>query len=272
MNAPIINEGGRKMTDNEDQKNSKDPSETHDPDRRKFIKNSGLVVGGLAGGSLLGGLLTKQFTTDTMPTDEKSTAAYTEARMFFKRYEDFVVLEQATERIYPEDDNGPGAIELGVPYFIDKQMAGSWGINGTDYRHGPFEGPVQGAAPPTDQSSLTRREIILAGIRKMNEISHKEYNVSFDEAGAEEQQEILQDFEASKVDMKGVDSGSFFTLLRSLTLEGTYSDPLYGGNRNMAGWKMMEFPGAVPSYADIIEEADFVTKDPISLASYQQKS
>src|SRR5699024_12352606 len=44
----------------------------------------------------------------------------------------------ATERIFPKDDLGPGAIELGVPYFIDKQLSGSWGTNAHAYMHDPF--------------------------------------------------------------------------------------------------------------------------------------
>ena len=39
------------------------------------------------------------------------------ARVFFGRFEDFIVLATATELIFPEDDNGPGAIGLDVPVF-----------------------------------------------------------------------------------------------------------------------------------------------------------
>src|SRR5690625_1330907 len=109
--------------------------------RRKFLKNTGIAAGGLVGGALLGGLVGSRFETTTPEDSQKDSQTdkqYTEARMFFTRYEDFVVLEQATERIFPEDDHGPGAIELGVPYFIDKQLAGQWGLNAKDYRQAPF--------------------------------------------------------------------------------------------------------------------------------------
>src|SRR5690625_7379195 len=103
--------------------------------RRKFLKNTGMVAGGVVGGSILGGLVTNQFATKTQ-TETKNTedlAILQNARVFFSRKEDFDVLSAATERILPEDDNGPGAIELGVPYFIDKQLAGSWGTNAKGY-------------------------------------------------------------------------------------------------------------------------------------------
>ncbi|AIF44324.1 gluconate 2-dehydrogenase subunit 3 family protein [Virgibacillus sp. SK37] len=280
-------------------KTTTDPtSNLHDPSRRRFLKNTGMVAGGVVGGSLLGSLLTNQFATETPPkTDSQQETAnnYQEARQFFSRLEDFKVLEAATERIYPEDDNGPGAIGLGVPYFIDKQLAGPWGMNARDYRHAPFikydqvesmRGKSDEKLPPNqqgaqgadnkpetelqrDQSRLMRREIFLQGIRRLNTESQKRFKVVFNEAEEEQQIELLQDMESGKIKMKGVASENFFILLRLATLEGAYSDPLYGGNRNMAGWKMKEFPGAQASYTNVIEKDEFAKLDPISLNNYQ---
>lgn len=238
--------------------------------RRRFMKNTGIALGGVAGGSILGGLFTNQFLTDTETETEDETAQRRpmEARMFFTRFEDFVVLEQATERIFPEDDNGPGAIELGVPYFIDRQLAGPWGMNAKDYREGPFGGSDAEA----DHSRFTRGDLFINGLRKMNELSQERFGTTFDEAEEDQQIEILVDFDDGNVDMKNVSSSSFFGLLRNTVLEGVYSDPLYGGNRNMAGWKMKEFPGPVPSYTNVIESDEFVKMDPISLTDNQQTS
>lgn len=259
------------MTEHDNKNNTDDQSTKQvDPSRRRFIKNTGLVLGGIAGGSVLGGLFASDFKSDkdkdTSNTKEQAPAE--EARMFFTRFEDFVVLEQATERIYPEDDNGPGAIGLGVPYFIDKQLAGNWGVNAKDYRQGPYQEPD----PTADMSSLNRGDIFILGLRKINEESQKRFKETFNKIEAEQQDEILTDFADGKVKMKGIGSVHFFNLLRSATLEGAYSDPMYGGNRNMEGWKMKEFPGSVASYTDIIEEKEFVRMDPISLTNYQQKS
>ncbi|AXF57003.1 gluconate 2-dehydrogenase subunit 3 family protein [Salicibibacter kimchii] len=251
-----------------DNTTSNEIGKEHGITRRKFIKNTGMIVGGVAGGSLLGGMLTNNFQAETTnsPVYEEETSTFTEARMFFTRYEDFVVLMQATERIFPEDDNGPGAIDLGVPYFIDKQLAGSWGINGSDYRKGPFPG----SEPSVDTSTQTRGEIFINGLRKMNQLSHKQFGASFDDVEKNQQIDILMHFENDEVDMKGVAASDFFSLLRQMTLEGAYADPLYGGNKNMEGWKMKEFPGAVHSYEDIIENDEFIKMDPISLEDYQQ--
>src|SRR5690625_5649843 len=77
--------------------------------RRHFLKNTGLVAGGVVGGSVLGGLLTNQFRPETK-TDTKQTARELfDARMFFDREEDFAILMDATEQIFPKDEHGPGA-------------------------------------------------------------------------------------------------------------------------------------------------------------------
>ena len=53
--------------------------------------------------------------------------------------------------------------------------------------------------------------------------------------------EILTAFQKGDIEMVGVTSAFFFALLRAATLEGAYSDPMYGGNRNMDGWRMKGF-------------------------------
>lgn len=267
-------------------------------DRRKFLKNSGMVAGGLVGGSLLGGLFISERDDKKVKEEKKSPKeiAYQEARIFFTREEDFNVLSMATERIFPKDHNGPGAIQLGVPYYIDKQLAGDWGINARDYRQGPFpvlssddeepnasgeaaestiksphgEGKNEGKAISEDQSRLNRRELFIEGIRALNGISRKNHDTSFDELEKEQQIDILKSFESGKAKMKGAPSSIFFQLLRQATIEGAYCDPLYGGNKNMDGWKMKEFPGAYPAYTGQIEKDEFFKPDPLPLTNTQQ--
>ena len=86
--------------------------------------------------------------------------------MFFTNMAEFNVLSQAVERIFPEDDLGPGAIALGAPYFIDNQLAGNYGSNVKEYMQGPF---FAGEATQGYQSKLTRAEIFRQGIAKMDE-------------------------------------------------------------------------------------------------------
>jgi gluconate 2-dehydrogenase gamma chain len=54
-------------------------------------------------------------------------------------------------------------------------------------------------------------------------------------------------------------------MLLALTMEGYLSDPAYGGNRGMAAWKMIGFPGAYASYYDLVGENVAFNAEPMSL-------
>lgn len=242
----------------------KKESDKVDQSRRNFIKNSGLTIGGLVLGGVAGGLIgsnsaTTKSQTTTKPVKSHETKEFTEAMQFFSRKEDFDTLAAATECIFPEDENGPGAIALRAPYYIDKQLASPWGRNVNDYRKRPFK---------DGQTPLNRGEIFLQGIRKLDEEGKKKFQKSFRELEEAEQIEILQDFESGKVKLEYVTSAKFFAMLRQSTLEGVYCDPLYGGNKNMDGWKMKEYPGAQMSYANVIESKEFVKIEPMSLSDH----
>ena len=259
--------------------------------RRRFMKNTGMVAGGVVGGSLLGGLLTNQFRTTDEPATEEMKQDFQDTRMFFSRKSDFAILSDATERIYPKDDNGPGAIELGVPYFIDKQLAGSWGTNAKAYMKDPFwqnddvndyehqdtkqdkSGPntSQKVSSPTPryQTRMNRGELFLHGLRTMEDVSQKEFGDSFINLDNAQQEEVLTMFENGEIEMNAVAGVTFFNLLLQMTIEGAFADPVYGGNKNMLGWKMKEFPGPRISYAEQIEPDEFIALEQKSLRTYQ---
>lgn len=245
-------------------------NEKKDVTRRDFLKTTGIAAGTLVGGGVIGGIVgynvkksggTEQAGKDSSGLDEK---VENRGLMFFENKHDFDILAQATERIFPEDELGPGAIGLHVPYFIDNQLAGSYGINASDYTMGPhFDGePTQGY-----QSPLTRADIFRQGIKKIEEEAQKRFNETFTKISDEEKDEILTDFQLDEVKMKGITAGYFFNLLRSATLEGAYSDPLYNGNHNMEGWRMKGFPGHQMSFLEDIEKEGFKEIEPQSLSS-----
>src|SRR5699024_5274140 len=66
----------------------------------------------------------------------------------------------------------------------------------------------------------------------------------------EKQDEILKLLENDEIDIPGANSSLFFEQLIEATLEGAYCDPAYGGNKNMAGWKMKEYPGVQMNYTE----------------------
>src|SRR5699024_3471036 len=120
---------------------NKTDKEDYDRRRRKFLTYSSITAAGVVGAGILIGLSGETFEGKEKSKD--TNTEYNDSRQFFKRKEDFDVISAATERIFPEEEMGPGAIELGVPYYIDRQLAGAWGVNANEYMSGPFfEGEV----------------------------------------------------------------------------------------------------------------------------------
>jgi len=232
--------------------------------RRDFLKKSRYVTGGVVGGGVLGGLLGSQFWgTEKDSTDVSEVQQHDHALEYFTDRADFDLLAEATERILPEDENGPGAIGLGVPYYIDHQLAGKWGINAKEYRQGPFyEGePTQGY-----QTQLKYHEIYDLGIEALEKYSQSTFDDGFRSLEGEQQDEVLEAFENDEADIPGIKSSFFFEILRTSTLEGAYADPLSGGNKDLQGWKMKEYPGVQMGYTEEqVESKEFVEIKPASL-------
>jgi gluconate 2-dehydrogenase gamma chain len=64
-----------------------------------------------------------------------------------------------------------------------------------------------------------------------------------------------------------VPSDVFFAHLWESTVEGFFSDPVYGGNANMVAWRMIGFPGAYASYYDLVDQHGIrIGHPPMSLA------
>ncbi|WP_274366171.1 gluconate 2-dehydrogenase subunit 3 family protein [Paenibacillus thermotolerans] len=234
--------------------------------RRKFLVNSGYTVGGAILGGVIGYFVPKPDTAqheppaDQQPQPQKN---YTDALMFFTQ-EQFNITQAATERIFPADDNGPGATDLGVAYFIDHQLAAEWGYNARDYMQPPF---FVGEKEQGYQGRLNRREIFNIGLREMQNYCQTKYSKAFTALAPEEQDAVLTAFQEDEVKLTTISASGFFSLLRSSTLEGVYSDPLYGGNRNMQGWAMRSYPGSQMAYTQVIEK-DFTKIQPRSLRDH----
>lgn len=234
--------------------------------RRKFLKNSGLVLGGLVVGGVAGSLLTRGQENPQQPgATPAPTADFNQALMYFTP-EQFRVVEAACERIFPEDELGPGARALGAAYFIDHQLAGEWGFNARDYMQGPF---YPGEATQGYQGRLKRREIFNIGIQEMNNYSNEKFKKRFNELTPEQQDEVLKAFESGEVNLTPNSAAAFFQLHLSATLEGLYADPLYGGNKNMDGWRLKRYPGNQMAYTQVIEQEEFVEMEPLSLRDHQ---
>lgn len=224
------------------------------------MKTTGIATGVLLGGGLIGGLVgykSKKFINVVKEDKSKRVEPEVNARsrMFFVNPNEFETLSAAVERIFSKDEIGSGAIGLGVPFFIDNQLAGTYGSNTEEYMQGPFyaDEPTQGY-----QTHLTRGEIFRQGIAKLEEEAGSLFGKRFVELEEEQMDRILTSFQSNEVSMVGVDSALFFRLLRSATLEGVYSDPIYNGNHIVEDWKMKGFPGHQMSFLNEMESEKLI--------------
>ncbi|AKJ53137.1 gluconate 2-dehydrogenase subunit 3 family protein [Campylobacter lari] len=235
-------------------------------DRRNFFKLSLLGGGVVAASTMSGGAILHAAELTHAHKKAQGSSNKIRGKMFFQVQTDFDNLSAACERIYPKDEQGDGAIGLGVPYFIDNQLASAYGYNDREYLQGPF---IEGIAEQGYQTPMKRNEIFLEGVKALEIISQKRYKKTFSSLKGVDQDKILVDLEKNKIDFIGFKSSEFFTLLRDMTIAGVLSDPIYGGNDNKNGWKMMQYPGAQMSYIDKITSDEFFDIEPMSLADME---
>ena len=190
------------------------------------------------------------------PFPEGRAAAPVEARSgadwtWFTRAEAAFV-RAALARLIPADDLGPGALEADVATFIDRQLAGPYGRAERWYMQGPWASglPTQGW-----QTRLTPAGLYRGAIRGIDALVAREGRAAtFARLAAADQDGLLHRLERGEVALDGADAKAFFALLWQNTLEGFFGDPLYGGNREMAGWKLIGFPGARYDYTGWVSQ------------------
>lgn len=178
-------------------------------------------------------------------------------------------LDAAVARLIPADELGPGAKEADVTYFIDRQLVSVWGTHGRNYRSGPWQ---EGTPEQGFQSRLTPQEIYRAGIRETNVHCVKQYGKAFEFLAPEQQDEVLHGLEDGKIEIESLSARLFFGLLLRNTMEGFFADPMYGGNRDKVGWKLIGFPGvASSSYNDYLDKHNVPYRvEPVSILDIQE--
>ncbi|HVE32793.1 MAG TPA: gluconate 2-dehydrogenase subunit 3 family protein [Gemmatimonadaceae bacterium] len=186
--------------------------------RREFV----IIPIGALGGSLLRSLAEP---LDRIARVEVANALATLPLRFFTAAEARIVTA-ACERVFPRDEQGPGATDAGVVVYIDRQLAGPYGRDKYRYTKPPF-GPS--SAEHGYQGAENPRALYRNGIRQLG---------AFDTMPVTEQIAAL----------KAIEKTPFFALLRAHTLEGMFCDPVHGGNENLSGWKMVGFPGPLMDY------------------------
>jgi gluconate 2-dehydrogenase gamma chain len=177
-------------------------------------------------------------------------------------------IEAACERLIPADEHGAGALAAGVPNYLDKQLAGAWGAGERLYRSGPW---VAGSKSQGYQLPFTPAELFHQALRAINHDLDSR-GTPFPKMAAETQDTFLKSLEGGSVDLNGVPSAAFFAMLLQMTIEGFFSDPVYGGNRDMVAWRMIGFPGAYADYYESIDRHGVkFEREPMSLGEDSQR-
>jgi len=158
-------------------------------------------------------------------------------------------IEAAVGRLIPNDPVGPGAVEANVPFFLDRQLAGPFGRGDHFYLGGPWP---KGTAEQGYQSRFSPAQLYRAAIAAIDRhVGASLGAATFAALAAQDQDKLLKELENGDVALDGgVDSKTFFAMLLQNTKEGYFSDPIYGGNKDMAAWKMIGFPGAHYDYKE----------------------
>lgn len=214
--------------------------------RRRFLSSTGMMLliasaPGARAAEYAGALPWKPFAA--LPPDPPPGG-----RWYVFTPEEARTVEAVVDRLIPADELSIGGKEAGCASFIDRQLAGSYGSSDRLYMQGPFAAglPTQGY-----QGSATPAGRYREGLAALNKHARATLgDKAFFELAPAEQDKVLQDFEAGKVEYKP--AAGFFNLVLQNTMEGFFADPIYGGNKDMAGWKFIGFPGARYDYRDYV--------------------
>ena len=234
------------------------------PSRRYFLASASVLpilafAGGAAARSISGELPWRAFAGE--PPKPVNPAGW-----YYFTPEEVVTVEAIVDRLIPPDRLSIGGKDAGCAVFIDRQLVGSFGKSSRLYMKPPFANglPTQGY-----QGDLTPAGRYRDGLRALNDYAQKNHERSFAQLKGVDQDAILTGLEKGEIDLKlphGLNSQAFFELVLQNTMEGFFADPLYGGNKGMAGWKLVGFPGARYDYRDHIDKHNVpYPKGPVSI-------
>ena len=185
----------------------------HDASRREFLRRAAVGAGAVAGAGIVPEALAQ-----THEQDKKSKPENGEGLGAFLNRDDAATVAAFTERLMPGAPGKPGARDAGVLNYIDLALAGAY----------------------ADLQDFYRR-----GLAQLDQYCRETYHEPFVGLGAGQQEAVITALEEGKATgFTWPTAQAFFETLRTHTMEGMFADPLYGGNRDFAGWRLVGFPGA----------------------------
>jgi gluconate 2-dehydrogenase gamma chain len=171
-------------------------------------------------------------------------------------YQSLSLVEAATTEalvahMWPADALSASGVELGIATYIDRQLGGAFGRGDRLYAQGPYR---KGKAQHGYQLPLTPEAWYKVGIAALNAYCTRTSGKAFDALAAAERETTLVAVSSGKANNEAFDLSAWFNgLLYPLFVQGAFADPIYGGNRGKASWKMIGYPGLPATYnRDII--------------------
>jgi gluconate 2-dehydrogenase gamma chain len=184
-------------------------------------------------------------------------------RFFFDEHQ-WMTIEAAMSRIIPTDEH-PGAKEAGTVEFLDRYLSGIGFVYAKPDGSG-FEQLEGKRAEAWRRRIKILREKYVEGIEALDRRSKDRFGVDFVRLTAARQDVILAEMERlerqTEADLEQTQATAawapvepamqqtsaeieldFFLLLALHTRQGFYADPIYGGNRERVGWKLIGFDG-----------------------------
>jgi gluconate 2-dehydrogenase gamma chain len=228
----------------------KDPSHAESNkavfDRRNFLK--GAVVGGAA--AVSGTAIAPE--SAQAQVQPAAATAPEPAGYAFLNLDEAAFIEALVDHMVPADDLTPKGTDVGINIYIDRALAGAWGKGDRLYMQGPWK---KGVPSQGYQLPLTPAQLFRAGIDATNAHCRKTYSKSFDRLDEAQREEVLVGLSTAKINFdSGLPVRVFWGALYQTVIEGMFSDPIYGGNRDKAGWKLIGFPGAIAVHRDHVEQ------------------
>lgn len=231
--------------------------------RRDFLLKTITLAPVVAAGSTTGVL---SLSSAVSAAEAKAPATEPKTRVYQPEWftrEEFAFISAAVARLIPSDERGPGALEAGVPEFIDRQMNTPYAIGANWYMQGPFHPDV-----PEElgyQLPLVPQQIYRLGLADADAYSKAQYGKGFAELNGEQQDKLLMAMESGEAQFSQLSSKTFFAFLLQNTREGFFCDPVHGGNQGMVGWSLIGFPGARADFMDWVERGERYPFPPVSI-------
>ena len=117
-------------------------------------------------------------------------------------------LDAALARLIPGDDGEPGAREAQVIRYVERALEGAHGEHMAAYRR---------------------------GLADLDELALARFGAAFATLSEQRQDCVLREAERAH--------DGFFELMRAHAIEGMFGDPRWGGNAQLAGWRLLGYTG-----------------------------